>query len=86
MKLVSITGNEKELTVGSRVFFGGIRGRGGHGAHAIITKMNKKTFLATEVKGSYVPGMKWRIGYNTPFALDEGEPGPTFRRYWFNDN
>lgn len=86
MKLISITGIEKELAVGSRVYFGGIRGRGGHGAHAIITKMNKKTFLATEYKGSYVPGMEWRISYGAAFALDEGEPGQKFRRYWFNDN
>jgi hypothetical protein len=38
------------------------RGRGGHyHVTAIVTKINRKTFLATEAERSYHPGTLWRL-------------------------
>ena len=36
------------------------RGRGGHySVRAVVTKVNSKNALLTEVKGSYSPGTRW---------------------------
>lgn len=41
------------------------RGRGGHyNVTARITKVNKKTFKATELVRSYRPGTPWTVNYS----------------------
>lgn len=52
-----------QLKVGDKVSFScNGSGRGGHySVTAIVTKLNKKTFKATEAEKSYRPGTPWRI-------------------------
>lgn len=52
------------------------RGRGNHlRVHARITKVNRKTFKATELPGSYSPGTLWNV--NIAYALESGNGGIT---------
>ena len=57
----------KDLKVGDIVSFScNGRGRGGHySVKAEVTKINRKTFDATESTGSYKPGIRWRIYSDT---------------------
>lgn len=57
----------KELTVGDKVSFTcNGRGRGGHyNVTAFVTKVNRKTFKATEAERSYSPGTLWNIHEDT---------------------
>jgi hypothetical protein len=54
------------LAVGDQVEFTcNRRGRGGHyHVTAIVTKINRKTFQATEAERSYRPGTPWTIYLN----------------------
>ncbi len=52
------------------------RGRGGHvRVFAVVTKVNRKTFKATEWNGSYAPGTSWTV--NIEYALEPGNGGIT---------
>lgn len=52
------------------VFLCNGRGRGGHfQVTARVTKVNKKTFKATELPRSYYPGTLWTVNY-TPEMED----------------
>lgn len=55
------------LQVGDVVrFTGNGKGRGGHCNVTVrVDKINRKTFNATEVEGSYRPGTLWGIGLDT---------------------
>ena len=57
------------------------RGRGGHVCvHAKVTKVNKKTFKATELPRSYHPGTNWTV--NIAHALEPGNGGITIDLSW----
>lgn len=52
------------------------RGRGGHvRVLAKVTKVNRKTFKATELPRSYAPGTNWTV--NIEYALQPGNGGIT---------
>lgn len=57
---------ERELQLGDVVNFRcNGRGRGGHfNVTARITKVNKKTFKATELPRSYSPGTPWTVNHS----------------------
>lgn len=57
------------LEIDDKVFIGGVRGRGGHGAYMVVTKVNKKSVEAVEVKGSYKPGTPWKLYRGTELAF-----------------
>lgn len=57
------------------------RGRGNHlRVHARITKVNRKTFKATELPRSYSPGTLWNV--NIAYALEPGNGGITIDLSW----
>jgi len=57
------------------------RGRGGHlCVHARVTKVNRKTFKATELPRSYAPGTSWTV--NIAYALEPGNGGITIDLSW----
>jgi len=57
------------------------RGRGGHlCVHARVTKVNRKTFQATELPRSYSPGTRWNV--NIAHALEPGNGGITIDLSW----
>jgi len=57
------------------------RGRGGHVCvHAKVTKVNRKTFKATELPRSYSPGTLWNV--NIAYALEPGNGGITIDLSW----
>lgn len=60
MKKVNTT---QDIKVGDIVSFAcNGRGRGGHyRVKAEVTKINRKTFEATEADGSYKPGCLWKV-------------------------
>jgi len=57
------------------------RGRGNHlCVHARVTKVNRKTFKATELPRSYSPGTLWNV--NIAYALEPGNGGITIDLSW----
>lgn len=65
-----------QLRIGDEIYFGGCRdGRADHGAYAMITKINRKSILCTEKKGSYRAGKEWRIisGYEIARVTYDGQ-------------
>jgi hypothetical protein len=57
------------------------RGRGGHvRVFAKVTKVNHKTFKATELPRSYAPGTLWNV--NIAYALEPGNGGITIDLSW----
>jgi len=72
----------RNLQVGDIVeFLCNGRGRGGHVCvHAKVTKVNKKTFKATELPRSYSPGTLWNV--NIAYALEPGNGGITIDLAW----
>jgi len=74
----------RDLRVGDVVkFLCNGRGRGGHVAvHARVTKVNRKTFKATELPRSYSPGTLWTV--NIADALEPGNGGITIDLFWEN--
>ena len=67
----------RPLQVGDHVeFLCNGRGRGGHvRVFAKVTKVNRKTFKATEWHGSYAPGTPWTV--NTELCMEPGNGGIT---------
>ncbi len=72
----------RNLRVGDVVeFLCNGRGRGGHVCvHAKVTKVNRKTFKATELPRSYRPGTLWNV--NIEYALVPGNGGITIDLSW----
>jgi hypothetical protein len=72
----------RDLQVGDVVeFLCNGRGRGGHVCvHAKVTKVNRKTFKATELPRSYSPGTLWNV--NIAYALEPGNGGITIDLSW----
>jgi len=76
-----------QITVGDKVSFTcNGSGRGGHcNVTVIVTKVNRKTFKATEYERSYRPGTKWNVHIgddDTYIVRDiEGPPAPGQKRY-----
>jgi hypothetical protein len=72
----------RDLRVGDVVeFLCNGRGRGGHVCvHAKVTKVNRKTFRATELPRSYSPGTLWNV--NIEHALEPGNGGITIDLAW----
>jgi len=57
------------------------RGRGGHvRVFAKVTKVNRKTFQATELPRSYSQGTRWNV--NIEHALEPGNGGITIDLSW----
>lgn len=57
------------------------RGRGSHvRVLAKVTKVNRKTFKATEWAGSYAPGTRWTV--DIEHALEAGNGGITVNLSW----
>ena len=57
------------------------RGRGGHvHVHAKVTKVNRKTFKATELPRSYKPGTLWIV--NIDNAMEPGNGGIIIDLSW----
>lgn len=67
----------RQLQAGDMVeFLCNGRGRGGHvRVFAKVTKVNRKTFKATELPRSYSPGTLWNV--NIAYALEPGNGGIT---------
>ena len=65
----------RDLRVGEIVtFLCNGRGRGGHlRVTARVTKVNRKTFRAVEMPGSYRPGTDWSV--NIEYAMQPGNGG-----------
>ena len=64
----------RNLQVGDHVeFLCNGRGRGGHvRVFAKVTKVNRKTFKATEWTGSYFPGTNWTVNIDHCFEPGNG--------------
>lgn len=71
-----------QLNVGDHVeFLCNGRGRGGHHTvFAMVTKVNKKTFKATEWNRSYAPGTHWTV--NIAYAEEPGNGGIVINLSW----
>lgn len=81
---IVLNGHLNPVEVGSMIFVPCVRGRGGHGAHILVTKVNKKTFKGIECKRSYIPGMHWTVHKESVFTtLGENEKGLRLQK-WHN--
>ena len=84
-KPLEIHGEQKEITIGSQIHLGIVKGRGGHGATIEITKVNKKTYKGIEVQGSYTPGTIWTVHKESQFyTAGRDETGKHYRQKWHN--
>ncbi len=72
----------RNLQVGDVVeFLCNGRGRGGHvRVFATVTKVNNKTFKATELPRSYSPGTLWTVSF--AHAFEPGNGGITIDLSW----
>ena len=57
-----------EVQVGDKIYFHPNDFRGGHGATLTVTKVKRRTFDATEDKGSYRAGKLWNIHMESDFC------------------
>jgi hypothetical protein len=71
------------VNVGDELFVP-CRGRGGHGAHVIVTKVNNKSFKATERDMSYRPGILWTVSKGACFAIFKKDGSRD--KVWVNDD
>ncbi len=74
----------KTLAIGDIVFFPCVRGYGGHGATCEVTKINRKSVKAIEIKGSYRPGQPWAFGTTLRLVRQtRNETAPFWTEQWF---
>ncbi len=87
IKVVSTTGKQLEIKIGTEIFLPSLRGRGGHGAYIIVEKLNRRSFAGTEGIGSYKAGMKWKIHVDCVYAVIERTniQGNYMVNHWVND-
>jgi len=82
---IVLGGENHPVGVGSMIFVPCVRGRGGHGAHILVTKVNKATFKGIECQRSYVPGMLWTVHKKSVFTtLGLNEKGLRVQK-WHNN-
>lgn len=75
-----------QIQLGTVLFVGSVKGRGGHGAFVTVEKINKKSFAGTEQKGSYTPGTQWRIHKEATYAVVGQDSIGRMTMTWMNDN
>jgi hypothetical protein len=87
INVVSVSGKQLEIKVGTEIFLPSLRGRGGHGAYIVVDKINRRSFVGTEGKGSYKAGMEWKIHVDCVYAVIERTdiPGKYMINHWVND-
>jgi len=75
----------EKITIGDVIKISGGQGYGGHYAHIVVKKLNRKSFVGVEQEGSYRAGRAWRVYKNAAFALRVVRDDGRHIYKWIND-